>query len=1087
MFNFDNDVPIGIDLGTTNSCIAYWDENEVKIIPNRMGEKITPSIIYLHNNDFIIGEYIQKDLKLSRESEKIYSIKRIIGQDYNDRGLLEEINNLHYNIHKNEETNKPVIRLYKNGKNEDYTPEELSSLILKKLKDDAEKLLLRKIDKVVISVPAYFDDAQRNATIEAARLAKLTVIRIINEPTAAALSYGLGQNFCPIKKKISCFSNVFKKNRKIRENLNMQINNDIINSNSSEINNPVKNSFCLLKDDEKKDLVSSANLINIKRSINKMEEKGKNIMVFDLGGGTFDLAILNLNEDKKEYEVKSKYSDKHLGGDDFDNKLVEYCLKYCNFEKQMNEIDNKSKERLKKACEHAKKVLSKQEDEEYDDEDENNIKTQIRVDNLLEGKDIIVTITRKQFEEDICKDLFDRLEENFIKLLKEVEGEKFRVDNIDEIILVGGSTRMPKIKKIIRKHMKDCKINDEINPDEVVAYGAAIQAAMLLTLGKNNHLNVNLLDITPISLGTDVINKSNEKKIKELGNKMSVIIPKWTSIPTTKTKIYQTIEDNQSLMKISIFEGENDYLKYNKLLDTFNLVDLPQKPKGEVKCEITFKIDENNILSVTAVETSTGISQNIKVISNREIERKKSSNKSLNIYDINERKQTEKNVKDLFKLYKEAKTNQKKIKALEIYNKSIKENLNQINSSLAPENINENNIEKYFIYVYQLLESYEEILYLNNDNKKENELLNEIKKYINIFKNQSCYYIKEIINLFKVANKEIFLNIFLYSTKILNEVGLDYLNNLRKFSRYYAKLYFEVVLKLYKKYISKEDELFYEDIAKEKNISEQNLQKINSNAISLIMKSKKERALIEPLNSNDEKKKRQKMLADKWDETGFTYFNKKINPENKDLSYDEYNLIYDELTTIHDETVINLQKVNDDNLKKELIEEEGICLGNMVKIKYIYQKGTEYHKYKKMIDNCIKCAELCHKNEDNNCNWFFEAVALQRELDNIIINNSVNDEEEIKREIEPIISELDKFYIANNDRFIDYILTNCPYNGYDEKSRDSRYDWNNCNRDLIGYLRKKYDPNNYPKRTKDEKKRYYIILNISQKLNSILN
>ena len=415
--------------------------------------------------------------------------------------------------------------------------------------------------------------------------------------------------------------------------------------------------------------------------------------------------------------------------------------------------------------------------------------------------------------------------------------------------------------------------------------------------------------------------------------------------------------------------------------------------------------------------------------------------------------------------------------------------MSQINPNGAPENINENNIEKYFIYVYQLLESYEEILYLNKDDKKEKELINEIKKYINIFKNQSCYYIKEIIDLFKGARKEIFLDIFSYSTKILNEVGLDYLSNLRQFSRYYAKLYFEVVLKLYKKYITKEDELTNEDIAKEKNISDQNLQKINSNAISLIMKSKKEKALIEPLNSNDEKKKRQKMFVENWNETGFTFFNKKINPENEELSNDEYNLIYDELTRIHDETVLNIKKANDDNLKKELIEEEGICLGNMAKIKYTYQKGTEYHKYKKMIDNCLKCAELCHKNEDNNCNWFFEAVALQRELDNIIINNNNNDndEEEIKREIEPIISELDKFYNANKERFIDYILTNFPYNGYNEKSRDSRYDWNKCNRDLIDFLRKKYDPNNYPKRTKEEKKRYYIILNISQKLNSILN
>ena len=224
---FDDDIPVGIDLGTTNSCIGVWDGKEVKIIPNRIGERTTPSVIYLYKNEFIIGEHIQKDLISSNEAKKIYSIKRIIGQDYNDEGLLKEIETLHYDIHKDNETNKPMIRLKINGKDRDFSPEELSSYILKKLKEDAEKEISGTINKVVISVPAYFDDAQRSATIEAAKMAGLTVIRIINEPTAAALAYGLGQKFCSIKKNLSSFTNIFKKNRQIRESQNPEINDTI--------------------------------------------------------------------------------------------------------------------------------------------------------------------------------------------------------------------------------------------------------------------------------------------------------------------------------------------------------------------------------------------------------------------------------------------------------------------------------------------------------------------------------------------------------------------------------------------------------------------------------------------------------------------------------------------------------------------------------------------------------------------------------------------------------------------------------------------------------------------------------------------
>ena len=290
MFDIYEDVPVGIDLGTTYSCIGYWDGKQVNIVPNRMGERTTPSVIYLYQNQFIIGEEIQKDVNLLNNSEKIYSLKRIIGQDYNDEGIEKEIKFLHYNIVKGE-NNKPAIKLKINGEEKYYTPEYLCSKILEKLVKDLKNIVGGKIEKVVISVPAYFDDAQRCATIEAAQKAGLKVIRIINEPTAAALSYGLGQNFCPIIKENSCFSNIFKESRNLRQSQNSDINNNINNingdiNNINNINNCNNNnekfnknniisSFCLLKEEFKDGNNIDSNKIEISSSLSSINSYDK--------------------------------------------------------------------------------------------------------------------------------------------------------------------------------------------------------------------------------------------------------------------------------------------------------------------------------------------------------------------------------------------------------------------------------------------------------------------------------------------------------------------------------------------------------------------------------------------------------------------------------------------------------------------------------------------------------------------------------------------------------------------------------------------------------------------------------------------
>ena len=756
MFDIYDDIPIGIDLGTTNSCIGFWNGKEVKIVPNRIGEKTTPSVLYFLNDkkEYLVGEQSQKYLSL--QCQKIYSIKRIIGREFDE--IKNELNFFNYDIIKDNKNNRPLVPITQEGKKIMYDPETLSSFVLKKLVKDAEKLLVKPIKKAVISVPAYFDDAQRCATIEAARRANLEVIRIINEPTAAALSYGLGQNFCPFKNEIPSFSDLFRKNREIRRKFPSFQNN----------------SFCLIEENK---------ILNLKKSkldlSNDKIEKGKNIMIFDLGGGTYDLAILQLNLDKKEYEVKSKISDKYLGGDDFDNKLVDYCLIKNGFNRNNSAISLKSIERLRNACEQAKKKLSLRDE------------IQIQVNNFKD-RDIIIKVTRAQFENEICGDLFDRLEKPFNKLLK---GANLTYDKIEEIILVGGSTRMPKIKKIINKCFPNIPINEDINPDEVVAYGATIQAAMLMTIGKSKTLNgIKLYDITPISLGTDVVNKSSDPKIKALGSKMSIIIPKWSRIPIIKEKGYKTVDDNQKTMQICIYEGENDYLKDNKFLNVFTLLNLPPRPRGQVQCTVSFEIDVNNILNVTATETSKGIKKKIKVEASNKVYKIKKSIASISTSQMVEEKnkfdKVNCNIEEYINKYTNTNEINKKIKILENYNIIIQKSIDNINPNESEEGINADNVEKYFFYVYQLFESYEEMLNLKMDdnikNDKKNYIVNRVKKFINIFKRQNSYYIKQFIELFQDIDNNSFLEIFLESIQKFNEMGQYYLNNTLKFSRYYS-------------------------------------------------------------------------------------------------------------------------------------------------------------------------------------------------------------------------------------------------------------------------------------------------------------
>ena len=905
------DYCIGIDYGTSNSCVALFMNGSVQIIPNRIGERTTPSIVCFteENKDkALVGEETLSQ-KIENYRNTIYEVKRFIGLTYEDFIDNEYDKNLNYEV-----VNKdgiPNIKIVLSGKEYFYTAEEISSFIIKKMVQCAEDFIDKngegiKITKAIITVPAHFTNEQKEAVKSAAKLAGIEIPRIINEPTAAALAYGIGHNL------------VAEDNSKGLKRINTLYTSAMNNGDSGEAP------------------------LAIERVQSKSQE---NAIVFDLGGGTLDVTILNIrknNEGIIDFEVIATDGNIHLGGSDFDNKLIDFCIKeFCkqtgNKEENVRQ-DKKSCKRLKIKCENAKKLLSV------------TTETFINIDNFYGKEDLGIKITRQQFE-DLCNDLYKTIKNLLVEVIDSVGKEP---NEIDDIILVGGATRMAGVKNLLKSIFGENKVKDNLNPDEAVAFGATMEAAKLE--GKDK-INFNLQDVIAYKLGISSLNPNTVDREKN-GDLMYPIIKRFSKIPSSDEKEFSiNLSQNFPDILIKVYEGIDKYVNKNTFLGEILVNNINKF--GMIDYKVKFSVDVNGQLTVVITIDSLGIIKE-QIITNITHALTNKETKKIRICKT-------KNLKTFGSVIDSIKCSKEKLSESCDIKKKI-ENLNDccinyeelVNNYLIFIKDNESVYEKIYTNTKELFSYYIERIKLNDKNIQ--EIVKKIKEGMEKLISQ-VGYVEDLLDMFTEIYqinklKNVYYEIFINYMELMNKEGLSKKKN-QKFSRYYAKLYFEREFYSIKKYLKENDfsnmnEANKQKFQKEQKINDEELKKVNS-FTNFIEKRIKEGKFI-------------------YGNSGYTVVGKKIEEYEKNIE----NMTLEQIKEILD----IFEGMKDSFDQKDNSVGEAYCLAHIIMINYKMFK-RDYNKLWKYI-NRIKTI-LFEKNYDYD--WVKDIKKTIGEIESKNTNN----------------------------------------------------------------------------------------------------